>query len=38
VVPVYVPTNLVGSGKQVQGLTFAPEAYPMFYDASLVNG
>ncbi len=36
-VPVYVPTNLVGSAKQVQGLTFAPEAYPMFYDAWLGN-
>lgn len=31
--PVYVETNLMGRSKDVHGITFDPQAYPVFYDA-----
>ncbi|MEV6166487.1 ABC transporter substrate-binding protein [Streptomyces sp. NPDC052052] len=35
VLPVYVPTYLIGASKDVQGLSFEAASYPLFYDVSL---
>jgi peptide/nickel transport system substrate-binding protein len=33
--PTYVPVSLVGLSAKVRGMTFDPQAYPLFYDAWL---
>jgi peptide/nickel transport system substrate-binding protein len=35
--PIYVPEYLVGAAKNVHGITFDPQAYPVFYDVWLAT-
>lgn len=38
VMPIYVPSSLVGASKRVRGLAFEAAGYPLFYDVSLGDG